>query len=986
MRLSMKLLSRSRLFVLGLVAVLIIATPVSLLSIYAQQENTLETQLKIAFTSNLEGNDEIYVIPEDASRAPVNLTRNPAHDIDPAWSPDGAQIVFVSDRDGADSLFTMNQNGSRQTRLIQDGVIANDTAPAWSPDGAQIVFVSDRAGVGLDLYLITGDGSGLTQITRNQLLKGDPAWSPDGLSLVYWERQVNGEIHLFRLTVASGSIARLSFRGLNNGMPAWAPDSSLIYFDSDRDGEWGIYSADPVGNNPERLTPFEINSGRAAVSPTGERIVFVSDRDDSDELYVMDADGTSVERLTEDLDADFGPAWQPAIPIDTPPIVEVETSLLPTPTPDPDAISVDSSVFNIDTSPITLDRMLVDYGIRAWHDAGWKGDNQRIGVLDTGFGGLTALEQQFGIEINTPSNTTVETYAGDLNDHGTQVLEIIHIVAPGAALYVCDYNGVFAEFEACVDFFLAADVGVINHSAGVPALPLNGLNAWAARATDAYTRGPLWVNAAGNFNRGFIADNFRDADQDNIHEFATGQTVRQELRVTEIGELDDQGNPIVYRGSIILSWQKTPLQSVDAQGNSRGSQADLDLEIFDLANPNRILAAGNRPQRDNPTDDALEFVNVSADVPFGIRVVNRGQPIVTPIEFLLFAEFISFDGAEIRGSVIAPADAEDVLTVGAVQGITNTLAVYSSRGVRSTNDWDKPDLSAPGELILTDGRQFVGTSAAAPVIAGVAALVAEQNPIQYDFSDALRGFLLTSVTAADSDSYGAGVFLLLQPPSRDLSELLVAKVIIEPKVTFPQPEVAVATPEPLCAGAWPERLAIGAQGYVNYNLGLFLRSEPRSQSNQLATLELGDEFTVIGGPECTAPLNWWQIQVESGATGWVAEGEDYYLIAPINLERAVTPLETEDCTFAPPTLFEIGDRAITDNVPSGFTLWRSPDLQYTVGVVGNGTRVHILGGPFCNDELNVRRWYIRVLDGRWAGNEGVMSEHNTEERWLYETQ
>ena len=59
------------------------------------------------------------------------LTRNPAHDLHPSWSPDGERIIFVSHRAGNYEIYTMNTNGVRQMRrLTKDG--SEDTNPAWS--------------------------------------------------------------------------------------------------------------------------------------------------------------------------------------------------------------------------------------------------------------------------------------------------------------------------------------------------------------------------------------------------------------------------------------------------------------------------------------------------------------------------------------------------------------------------------------------------------------------------------------------------------------------------------------------------------------------------------------------------------------------------------------------------------------------------------------------------------------------------------------
>jgi TolB protein len=60
------------------------------------------------------------------------LTRNPAEDAEPAWSPNGRSIAFDSSRDGNSEVYVMNADGTGQRRLTQDP--ADDFFPVWSPE------------------------------------------------------------------------------------------------------------------------------------------------------------------------------------------------------------------------------------------------------------------------------------------------------------------------------------------------------------------------------------------------------------------------------------------------------------------------------------------------------------------------------------------------------------------------------------------------------------------------------------------------------------------------------------------------------------------------------------------------------------------------------------------------------------------------------------------------------------------------------------
>ena len=95
------------------------------------------------------------------------------------WSPDGKRIAFVSNRDGNDEVYVMNANGSGQRNISNDG--AQDNSPAWSPDSSQIAFVSKRDG-SKEVYVVSADGSGsakrLTTAPDKLSDNYDPIWAP----------------------------------------------------------------------------------------------------------------------------------------------------------------------------------------------------------------------------------------------------------------------------------------------------------------------------------------------------------------------------------------------------------------------------------------------------------------------------------------------------------------------------------------------------------------------------------------------------------------------------------------------------------------------------------------------------------------------------------------------------------------------------------------------------------------------------------------
>ncbi|MFN2227824.1 MAG: hypothetical protein ACK2UY_16000, partial [Anaerolineae bacterium] len=164
-------LPRRALVVVGAVAaVAIVAATVLALS------GILRGEERIAFTSDRDGNLEIYVMAPDGS-GQTNLTNNSGDDCCPAWSPDGKRIAFAADRGGTWEIYVMNADGSDQTRLTTSP--RDETLPAWSPDGKRIAFIYNDGDTDA-ILVMDADGDNRTRLTYSSANDRDPCWSPDG--------------------------------------------------------------------------------------------------------------------------------------------------------------------------------------------------------------------------------------------------------------------------------------------------------------------------------------------------------------------------------------------------------------------------------------------------------------------------------------------------------------------------------------------------------------------------------------------------------------------------------------------------------------------------------------------------------------------------------------------------------------------------------------------------------------------------------------
>jgi Tol biopolymer transport system component len=259
---------------------------------------------QIAFVSNGEGRDEIYVINADGTNQ-TRLTDLTTVNDGPAWSPDGAKLAFTSTRDGNLEIYVMNADGTGVVRLTNNA--ADDLQPAWSPDGSRIAFVSSRDGR-YHIYLMNADGSGVAALDNFGDKEFQPAWSPDGTRIAYVVRQETGDNIV---VVNQDGTGGRQLTDADDDDPSWSPDGTRIVFTSRQRFTSDIYLMNADGSGVVRLTNNGADNQEPAWSPDGSEIAFASDQSGSFEIYVMSGDGTGVLALTNNPGAHFQPRWRP---------------------------------------------------------------------------------------------------------------------------------------------------------------------------------------------------------------------------------------------------------------------------------------------------------------------------------------------------------------------------------------------------------------------------------------------------------------------------------------------------------------------------------------------------------------------------------------------------------------------------------------------------------------------------------------------------
>lgn len=269
----------------------------------------------IAFVSDRDGNQEIYLMKDDGTGV-RRLTDNPARDAFPTFSPDGTQIVFDSNRENENvDVYLMNVNDdSRPVKLTDWQGNEEHRRNCWSPDGTRIVFTSDISGKN-NIY-VTG-----VEAFKTDLVFADAAadiqpgsFSPGDEKMVYQAKTDTGKGEI-RVLDLRGKVSKTVLRTENTDLiPRWSPIGDLIAYNCRVDGNTDICTIKPDGTGMTDLTDNEAHDSNAIWSPDGSELVFSSDRErrfDQFQLFRMNADGSEQTRVTRKNGYEMTPACSP---------------------------------------------------------------------------------------------------------------------------------------------------------------------------------------------------------------------------------------------------------------------------------------------------------------------------------------------------------------------------------------------------------------------------------------------------------------------------------------------------------------------------------------------------------------------------------------------------------------------------------------------------------------------------------------------------
>jgi len=189
---------------------------------------------KIAYVSSIDGDEEIYIY-DIASDSTTKLTNNDYTDFSPAFSPDGKELAYVTNRDGGWEIYKVNLTIKQAFRLTKNKFW--DGFPSYTPDGKFIVFSSKRNG-SEDIYIMNPNGGDERLLYYTQYDETDPHLAGNSL---FFRSNIDGEFEIYKFDMKTKNLTRLTYNDVPDWNPRVSSDAQRIVVAKKTKKLWQLY-------------------------------------------------------------------------------------------------------------------------------------------------------------------------------------------------------------------------------------------------------------------------------------------------------------------------------------------------------------------------------------------------------------------------------------------------------------------------------------------------------------------------------------------------------------------------------------------------------------------------------------------------------------------------------------------------------------------------------------------------------------------------
>jgi TolB protein len=261
---------------------------------------------RIAYVTKAGQSYSLWVADADGENAQSALN-SPEPIISPSWSPNGAQLAYVSFESRKPVIF-VHDVASGKRRLVANFKGSN-SAPAWSPDGKTLAATLSRDG-GSQLFLIDAAGGGEPRrLAQSSSIDTEPTFTADGKT-IYFVSDRGGAPQVYRVSASGGTPERVTFNGSYNISPALSPDGKTLAYTSRVGSGFKLQVMDLASGNATAITETTADES-PSFAPNGKLIVYATRQGDQEALMTTTLDGRIKARLAGQGGDLREPDWGP---------------------------------------------------------------------------------------------------------------------------------------------------------------------------------------------------------------------------------------------------------------------------------------------------------------------------------------------------------------------------------------------------------------------------------------------------------------------------------------------------------------------------------------------------------------------------------------------------------------------------------------------------------------------------------------------------